>query len=106
MAHVRRTAMSFIPIALGTITQMITQSGIDAAQQAMLTMDETDQLILQAQELRHQEVMDERSEKFNEAVQERSERMRERELLMDLDMSDRKIDDKITKEWIGLIRGQ
>jgi hypothetical protein len=25
---------------------------------------------------------------------------------MDLDMSDRKIDDKITKEWIGLIRGQ
>ncbi|MBV8460414.1 MAG: hypothetical protein JO009_05955 [Candidatus Eremiobacteraeota bacterium] len=50
--------------------------------------------------------MDRRSEVFNEAVQERSERMRERELLMDLDMSDRKIDDKITKEWIGLIRGQ
>ena len=95
--------MSFIPLALGTVFQMISQKGIDAAQEAM---DETDQLILQAQELRHQEVMDERSEKFNEAVQERSEKMRERELLMDLDMSDRKIDDKITKEWIGLIRGQ
>ena len=98
--------MAFIPLALGTIAQMITQGGIDAAQQAMLTMDETDQLMLQAQELHHQEVMDQRSEKFNEAVQERSERMRERELLMDLDMSDRKMDDKITKEWIGLIRGQ
>jgi hypothetical protein len=98
--------MAFIPLALGTIFQMISQSGIDAAQQAMLTMDETDQLMLQAQELRHQELMDARSEKFNEAIQERSERMRERELLMDLDMSDRKIDDKITKEWIGLIRGQ
>ncbi|HXN09043.1 MAG TPA: hypothetical protein VN860_05220, partial [Candidatus Acidoferrales bacterium] len=60
----------------------------------------------QARELQHQQAMDDRSEHFNEAVQERSERMRERELLMDLDMSDRKIDDKITKEWIGLIRGQ
>ena len=98
--------MAFIPMALGTVFQMITQGGIDAAQQAMITMDETHQLMLQAKELHHQEVMDDRSEVFNEAVQERSERMRERELLMDLDMSDRKIDDKITKEWIGLIRGQ
>ncbi len=98
--------MAFIPMALGTIFQMISQNGIDAAQQAMITMDETQQLMLQAQELQHQEAMDRRSEVFNEAVQERSERMRERELLMDLDMSDRKIDDKITKEWIGLIRGQ
>jgi isocitrate dehydrogenase kinase/phosphatase len=98
--------MAFIPMALGTIFQMISQRGIDAAQQAMITMDETQQLMLQAQELQHQEAMDRRSEVFNEAVQERSERMRERELLMDLDMSDRKIDDKITKEWIGLIRGQ
>jgi len=31
---------------------------------------------------------------------------RERSLLDDLNMTDRKIDDKITKEWIGLIRGQ
>ena len=98
--------MAFIPLALGTVFQMISQRGIDAAQQAMITMDETQQLMLQAQELQHQEAMDRRSEVFNEAIQERSERMRERELLMDLDMSDRKIDDKITKEWIGLIRGQ
>jgi hypothetical protein len=61
---------------------------------------------LQAQEMAHQEVMDARSEKFNEAVQERSERMRERALLDDLNMTDRKIDDKLTKEWIGLIHGQ
>jgi hypothetical protein len=98
--------MAWIPLAAGTVFQMITQHGIDAAQQAMITMDETHQLMLQARELQHQEVMDDRSERFNEAAQERSERMRERELLMDLDMSDRKIDDKITKEWIGLIRGQ
>jgi hypothetical protein len=50
--------------------------------------------------------MDDRSERFNEAVQERSERMRERSLLDDLNMTDRKIDDKLTKEWIGLIHGQ
>jgi len=50
--------------------------------------------------------MDARSEKFNEAVQERSERMRERSFLDDLNMTDRKIDDKLTKEWIGLIHGQ
>jgi hypothetical protein len=50
--------------------------------------------------------MDDRSERFSEAVQERSERMRERSLLDDLNVTDRKIDDKITKEWIGLIHGQ
>jgi len=97
--------MAFLPI-VGTAIQMISQSGIDAAQQAMITMDETHQLMLQARQMQHQQRMDDRSEVFNEAIQERSERMRERELLMDLDMSDRKIDDKITKEWIGLIRGQ
>ncbi len=97
--------MAFLPI-VGTAIQMISQGGIDAAQQAMITMDETHQLMLQARQMQHQQRMDDRSEVFNEAIQERSERMRERELLMDLDMSDRKIDDKITKEWIGLIRGQ
>ena len=98
--------MAFIPMALGTIFQMISQRGIDAAQQAMITMDETQQLMLQAQELQHQEAMDRRSEVFNEAIPARSDRLRERELQMDLARSDRKIDDKITKEWIGLIRGQ
>ncbi len=97
--------MAFLPI-VGTAIQMISQGAIDAAQQAMITMDETHQLMLQARQMQHQQRMDDRSEVFNEAIQERSERMRERELLMDLDMSDRKIDDKITKEWIGLIRGQ
>ena len=97
--------MARIPLA-ANVVQMITQHGVDAAQQTMLSMDETHQLVLQAREMQHQEVMDDRSEVFNEAVQERSERMRERELLQDLNMSDRKIDDKITKDWIGLIRGQ
>jgi hypothetical protein len=50
--------------------------------------------------------MDDRSERFNEAAQERSKRMRERSFLDDLNMTDRKIDDKLTKDWIGLIRGQ
>jgi hypothetical protein len=49
--------------------------------------------------------LDNRSQRFNEAVQERAERMRERGLLEDLDIQDRKLDDKITKDWIGLIRG-
>jgi len=97
--------MAWLPI-VGSVISLIHQKGVDAAQSAMLAMDETHQLLLQAKQLQHQEAMDDRSEIFNEAVQERSERMRERSLLEDLDMADRKIDDKITKEWIGLIRGQ
>src|ERR1700687_5616866 len=97
--------MAWLPI-VGTVISLISQKGIDAAQQAMITMDETHQLLLQARQMQHQEAMDDRSAVFNEAIQERSERMRERSLLEDLDMADRKIDDKITKEWIGLIRGQ
>jgi len=97
--------MAWLPIASAAV-EMLGQHTTDAAQQAMIGMDETHQLMLQAQEMAHQEVMDQRSEQFNEAVQERSERMRERSLLDDLNMTDRKIDDKLTKDWIGLIRGQ
>lgn len=97
--------MAWLPIA-GTALHLLSQHANDAAQQVMLQMEETHQLMLQARQLQHQAIMDDRSEEFNEAVQERSERMRERELLEDLAMADRKIDDKITKEWIGLIRGQ
>jgi hypothetical protein len=97
--------MAWLPIA-ATAAQLLGQHAIDGAQQAMLGMDETDQLMLQAREIQHQEVMDNRSELFNEAVQDRSEKMRERSLLDDLNMADRKLDDKLTKDWIGLIHGQ
>jgi hypothetical protein len=97
--------MAWLPIASAAV-EMLGQHATDAAQQAMIGADETHQLMLQAQEMAHQEVMDQRSEQFNEAVQERSERMRERSLLDDLNMTDRKIDDKLTKDWLGLIRGQ
>ena len=97
--------MAWLPI-VSTAAELLGQHATDAAQSAMLAMDETHQLMLQAREMAHQEVMDNRSERFNEAIQERSERMRERSLLDDLNMTDRKIDDKLTKDWIGLIRGQ
>jgi hypothetical protein len=97
--------MAWLPL-VSTAAELLGQHATDAAQTAMITMDETHQLMLQAREMAHQEVMDDRSERFNEAVQERSERMRERSLLDDLNMTDRKIDDKLTKDWIGLIRGQ
>jgi len=97
--------MAWLPL-VGTVMSLVTSKGIDAAQQAMITMDETNQLLLQAREMQHQEALDNRSEVFNEAIADRSESMRERSLLEDLDMTERKIDDKITKEWIGLIRGQ
>jgi hypothetical protein len=97
--------MGWLPI-VATAAELIGQHATDAAQTAMLGMDETHQLMLQAREMAHQELMDDRSERFNEAIQERSERMRERSLLDDLNMTDRKIDDKMTKDWIGLIRGQ
>jgi len=97
--------MAWLPIA-ATAAQLLGQHAADAAQQAMLTMDETDQLMLQAREMQHQETLDNRSELFNEAVQDRSEKLRERSLLDDLNMADRKEDDKVTKDWIGLIHGQ
>ena len=97
--------MAWLPL-IGTVMSLITSKGIDAAQQAMIHMDETNQLLLQAREMQHQEALDNRSEVFNEAIADRSESMRERSLLEDLDMTERKIDDRITKEWIGLIRGQ
>jgi hypothetical protein len=97
--------MAWLPIA-ATAAQLLGEHATDAAQQTMIAMDETHQLMLQAQEMQHQEVLDDRSEVFNEAVQDRSERMRERGLIDDLNMADRKMDDKITKEWIGLIHGQ
>jgi hypothetical protein len=96
--------MGWLPIA-AAVLPMITQHAHDAAQSAMLGIDEANQLLLQARQLQHQEALDNRSERFNEAIQERSERMRERGLLEDLDINDRKLDDKITKDWIGLIRG-
>ncbi len=97
--------MAWLPI-VSTVAGLVANNAFDAAQSAMLTMDEGDQLMLQAQEMQHQEALDARSERFNEAIQDRSERMRERSLLDDLNMTDRKIDDKLTKDWIGLIRGQ
>ena len=96
--------MAWLNIA-AAVLPMITQHAHDAAQSTMLGIDEAHQLVLQARQLQHQEVLDNRSQRFNEAVQERAERMRERGLLEDLDIQDRKLDDKITKDWIGLIRG-
>jgi hypothetical protein len=97
--------MAWLPL-VGTVMSLVTSKGIDVAQQAMIQMDETNQLLLQAREMQHQEALDNRSEVFNEAIADRSESMRERSLLEDLDMTERKIDDRITKEWIGLIKGQ
>ena len=94
--------MSWLPIVTA-VMPLLTQHATDAAQAAMLEMDEAHQLMLQARQLQHQEIMDDRNERFNEAIQERSERVREFALLQDLDMTARKIDDKITKEWMSLI---
>jgi hypothetical protein len=97
--------MAWLPLA-ATAASLLGENATDAAQQTMINMDETHQLMLQAREMQHQEVLDDRSEVFNEAIQDRSEAMRERGIVDDLNMADRKMDDKITKEWIGLIHGQ
>lgn len=99
--------MSFLaPLAIQTGLQMLTHHATAAAQDGFLAAEEVHQTALMGRAMAHQAVMDERSEKFNEAIQERAELMRERELLTDIAISERKVDDKITKEWIGLIRGQ
>ena len=50
--------MAWLPL-IGTVMSLVTSKGIDVAQQAMIQMDETNQLLLQAREMQHQEALGE-----------------------------------------------
>lgn len=49
--------MAWLPIA-ATAAQLLSQHAMDAAQQTMLQMDEAHQLLLQARQMHHQEILE------------------------------------------------
>ncbi len=61
---------------------------------------------LQAEQLRHQFVMQEQSQQFNEVQDEKSEQMREMNTLRTVAMKQRESDDKIVKEFIKTAGGE
>jgi len=73
-------------------------AGLDAQQ-------ETFQTAMYAEQIRHQEQMQLRSEAFDEMVDERSETMRQVNTLRDVEMTQRKADNEITKKFIQTIDG-
>ncbi len=61
---------------------------------------------LQAEQLRHQFVMQQQSQQFNEVQDEKSEQMREMNTLRTVAMKQREADDKIVKEFIKTAGGE
>lgn len=73
-------------------------AGLDAQQEAFQTA-------MYAEQIRHQEQMQLQSEAFDEMVDQRSETMRQVNTLRDIDMTQRKADNAITKKFIESIDG-
>lgn len=61
---------------------------------------------LEAEQLRHQFVMQQQSQQFNEVQDEKSEQMREMNTLRTVAMKQREADDKIVKEFIKTAGGE
>lgn len=66
-------------------------------------MDESFQIAMYGEQIRHQEQMQVQSEAFDEMMDEKSEQMREVNTLRDVQMAQRKADDAITKKFIQTI---
>ena len=77
-----------------------------ALSQAMDSGYETMNLLLQAEQLRHQTEMQIQSQQFNEVQDEKSEQMREMNTLRSVAMKQRESDDKIVKEFIKTAGGE
>jgi hypothetical protein len=71
--------------------------------QGLNTADETFQMGLYAEQMQHQEQMSVQSTMFDEAMDERSENMRQINTLRDVEMTQRKEDNSITKKFIQSI---
>ncbi len=67
---------------------------------------ETENLLLNAENLRHQTAMQVQSQQFNEVQDEKSEQMREMNTLRTVAMKQREADDKIVKEFIKTAGGE
>jgi hypothetical protein len=75
----------------------------NAAMNAINGQDESFQLGMYASEVQNQEQLQMQSEVFDQMMDERSENMREVDTLRNVDMSQRKADDSITKKFIQSI---
>lgn len=76
-----------------------------AASQFLNHTSEVQGLMLQAEEMRHQNEMLVQSQEFNDVQNEKSEQMRELNTLRDVAMKQREADNKIVKEFIKTAGG-
>ncbi len=103
--------MSFlIPLAigagsslLGSLVNSASGSAQNAAMNALNQQDENFQLGLYASQIANQEQLSLQSTMFDQMMDERSENMREVNTLRNVDMTERKADDDITKKFIQSI---
>lgn len=75
----------------------------NAALGALDAQNETFQVAMYGEQMRHQERVQLQSQAFDEMVDEKSEQMREMNTLRDVQMAQRKADDMITKKFIQTI---
>ncbi|HLI95490.1 MAG TPA: hypothetical protein VKT72_05295 [Candidatus Baltobacteraceae bacterium] len=75
----------------------------NGAMGALDAQDENFQVMMYAEEMRHQDQMQVQSEAFNEMMDEKSEQMREVNTLRDVQMAQRKADDGIVKKFVQSI---
>lgn len=75
----------------------------NGAMGALDAQDESFQVMMYAEQMRHQEQMQVQSQAFDEMMDEKSEQMREVNTLRDVQMAQRKADNQITKKFIESI---
>jgi len=99
--------MSFLaalaPAAIGALGGAAGNAVGTAAMQGLNGADEAFQTGLYAEQMQHQEQMSVQSTMFDEAMDERSENMRQINTLRDVEMTQRKEDNSITKKFIQSI---
>jgi hypothetical protein len=99
--------MSFLaalaPAALSAMGGTAADAAGTAAMQGLNSADEAFQVGLYAQQMQHQESMSVQSTMFDDAMDERSENMRQINTLRDVEMTQRKENDSITKKFIQSI---
>ncbi len=87
----------------GTTAGNIAGAAGNAGLGALNAQDEAFQLAMYGEQIRHQEAMQTQSEAFDEMMDEKSEQMREVNTLRDVQMTQRKADNQITKKFIESI---
>jgi hypothetical protein len=87
----------------GTTAGNVAGAAGNAGLGALDAQDEAFQLAMYGEQIRHQEQMQTQSQAFDEMMDEKSEQMREVNTLRDVQMTQRKADNQITKKFIESI---